>query len=195
MALLSVREEKKNIRQELLAIRRTITDDERTSAEESMISRILSLASFRFAKTVLLYSPIKGEVNLLPLIQVILKEGKSVAFPLCHTESCTLTYHYVTSIDELISGSYGTMEPSINSQIYIPDKNKNDLILVPGISFDKQGYRLGYGKGYYDRYLMNFRGSQIGVTFHKLFVNSLPYGHYDRRVNAVLTEKGVFSTV
>ena len=189
MALLSVREEKKNIRQELLAIRRTITDDERILAEESMISRITSLASFRFAKTVLLYSPIKGEVNLLPLIQVILKEGKSVAFPLCHTESCTLTYHYVTSIDELISGSYGTMEPSINSPLYIPDKNNNDLILVPGISFDKQGYRLGYGKGYYDRYLSLYPCKSVGIAFSECLCKELPHNIYDFKINCLITDK------
>jgi 5-formyltetrahydrofolate cyclo-ligase len=178
-----------------MTIRNAIADDERISAENEMISRIASLASFRFAQTVLLYYPIKSEPDLLPLAKRILSEGKGLAFPLCHTESCTLTYHYVNSLDELTEGTYGTKEPSISAPLYIPDKSKNDMILVPGISFDRRGFRLGYGKGYYDRYLSVFGGTQIGITFNKLFIPELPHGHYDRKVNTVVTEKGVFAVL
>ena len=195
MAFVSVKEQKSIIRKELTVVRNAIADDERALAEQSMISRITSLASFRFAETILLYYPIKGEPNLLPLAKVILDAGKGLAFPLCHAESCTLTYHYVSSPDELTDGAYGTKEPAPSAPLYVPDKNKNDMILVPGISFDKQGFRLGYGKGYYDRYLSRFGGTQIGITFHKLFTQKLPHGHYDRQVSTVLTEKGVFATL
>ena len=194
MAFLSVKEQKIKIRSDLLALRHAIADGERAKAEQAMITKILSLASFRFAESILLYYPIKGEPNLLPLVDTIVSEGKKVAFPLCHTESCTLTYHYISSLDELKDGSYGTKEPLDTYPIYSPQNNKNDLILVPGIGFDKQGYRLGYGKGYYDRFLNDFVGTQIGITFHTLFADKLPRGHYDKRVFTVLTEKGVFST-
>lgn len=195
MAFLSVKEQKIKIRSDLLALRYAIADNERAAAEKSMIKKILSLASFRFAESILLYYPIKGEPSLLPLVEAIIKDGKRVAFPLCHTEDCTLTYHYISSLNDLKDGSYGTKEPLYTYPIYIPDKNKNDMILVPGISFDKHGYRLGYGKGYYDRFLTSFEGTQIGVTFHKLFSDKLPRGHYDKKVCTVLTEKGVFSTI
>ena len=193
MASQSTKEQKIMIRKELMAIRNAIADDERSLAERAMISKLLSLASFRFAETILLYYPIKNEPDLLRLAEAVVKMGKRIAFPLCHTESCTLTYHYVTSVEDLTDGTYGTKEPKNDAPLYIPDKSKSDVILVPGISFDKEGYRLGYGKGYYDRFLSDFGGTQIGVTFHKLFEDSLPRGRYDRKVDIILTEKGVFT--
>lgn len=193
MTFSSIKEHKTKMRHELLAIRNGIAEIERAEAEKAMVAKITSLASFRFAETVLLYYPIKGEPNLLSLADEVIKSGKKLAFPLCHAESCTLTYHYVDSLQDLVSGTYGTKEPDKNAPLYIPDKSKNDMILVPGISFDRQGYRLGYGKGYYDRFLTDFGETQIGITFHKLFSNELPRGRYDRKVSIVLTEKGVFT--
>ena len=191
--MVSAREIKMKIRQKMMAERYALSEHEKADAEKVMISKILSLTSFRFAKTILLYYPIKGEPDLRPLAKAAFLAGKQVAFPRCHTESCTITYHYVDSLDELTDGTYGTKEPFPNAPMYTPSQCQNDMIIVPGISFDINGYRLGYGKGYYDRFLSDFNGTQIGLTFHKLFVKELPRGRYDKRVHIILTEKGVFS--
>ena len=191
----SVREEKNRIRKELLALRYEITDEEKRCLERAMAQKFLSLASYRYAETVLLYFPIKGEPDLTSIIfDEAVKAGKRVAFPLCHTEDCTLTYHLVQSQGDLIDGTYGTKEPSPDAPLYVPSPDKHDIMLVPGISYDKKGFRLGYGKGYYDRYLTEFGGTSVGVTFDKLLRKSLPTGRYDRSVDVVLTEKGVSST-
>ena len=138
-----------------------------------MIKKLVSLASYRYAETVLLYTAIKGEPDVTrELMEAAIASGKRVAFPLCHPESCTLTYHYVSSYDELVLGNYGTKEPSESAPVYEPSPQKHDLLLVPGISYDKKGYRLGYGKGYYDRFLTLFGGTTVGVTFDKLFLSA-----------------------
>ncbi len=189
----TLKEEKKKLREELLQLRNEISKDDREKAESAVASKLLSLASFRFAETVLLYYPIKGEINVLPVAEAAIKAGKQVAFPLCDTESSTMTYHIVSDLKELKKGSYGIPEPSSELPVYTPSKDKNDLIIIPAVCFDRQGYRIGYGKGYYDRYLNSFGGTAVGVTFHKLLRPSVPRGRFDKHVSLIVTEKGAFS--
>ena len=189
----TLKEEKKKLREELLQLRINIPDDERKTAESAIISKVLSLASFRFAETVLLYSPIKGEIDVMPIANAAFKAKKKVAFPLCNTENSTTTYHIVSSVDQLSPGSYGIPEPSSDLPVYVPSKDKNDLIIIPAVCFDRSGYRIGYGKGYYDRYLNNFGGTAVGVTFERLVRPSVPRGHFDKHVDLLITEKGAYS--
>lgn len=189
----TLKEEKKKLREELLQLRSEISKDDREKAESAVVMKLLSLASFRFAETVLLYYPIKGEINVLPIAEAAIKAGKRVAFPLCDTESSTMTYHVVSDLCELKAGSYGIPEPSSELPIYLPSKDKNDLIVIPAVCFDRQGYRIGYGKGYYDRYLNTFGGTAVGVTFHRLLLPSVPRGRFDKHVSLIVTEKGALS--
>ena len=191
--MITLKEEKKKLREELLALRSEIVGEEREKAETAVVSRILSLTSFRFAETVLIYYPIKGEINVLPIAEAALKTGKQVAFPLCDVESSTMTYHIVSDLSELKTGSYGIPEPSSELPVYTPEKDKNDLIIIPAVCFDRQGYRIGYGKGYYDRYLNSFDGTAVGVTFNKLLRQSVPRGRFDKHVSLIVTEKVVLA--
>lgn len=193
--MITLKEEKKQLREELLQLRSEITSEEREKAESAVVSKLLSLASFRFAETVLLYSPIKGEINVLPVAEAAIKAGKKVAFPLCDTESSTMTYHVVRDLSDLKAGSYGIPEPSSDLPLYVPSKDKNDLIIIPAVCFDRQGYRVGYGKGYYDRYMGTFGGTSVGVTFHKLLRPTVPRGRFDKHVSLIVTEKGAFSPI
>ncbi len=192
-ALTTLKEEKKKLRKELLALRSEIIGEERKKAEDAVVSKLLSLASFRFAETVLLYHPIKGEINVLPIAEAAIRAGKQVAFPLCDTESSTMTYHIVSDLSDLKTGSYGIPEPSNELPLYLPSKDKNDLIIIPAVCFDRQGYRIGYGKGYYDRYLNDFGGTAVGVTFDKLLRQSVPRGRFDKHVSLIVTEKGAIT--
>ena len=191
--MVTLKEEKKQLRSELLALRSEIVGEERIKAEAAVVSRILALTSFRFAETVLIYYPIKGELNVLPIAEAAIKSGKKVAFPLCDTESSTMTYHIVSDLNELKAGSYGIPEPPSELPAYIPSKDKNDIIIIPAVCFDRQGYRIGYGKGYYDRYLNDFGGTAIGVTFDKLLRRSVPRGRFDKHVSLIVTEKGALT--
>ncbi len=191
----TLKEEKKKLREELLIIRNEISEKERETVERSIISRLLSLTSYRFAETLLLYYPIKGEINLLPLAEAALKAGKRLAFPLCDSESSTMTYHLVSDISQLKPGAYGIPEPSPDLPIYEPSPDKHDLMIIPAVCFDRKGYRIGYGKGYYDRYLTSFGGNAVGVCFEKLVMSSIPRGRYDKRAALIVTEKGAFTPI
>lgn len=182
---------KRRLREAMLEERLAISAEERQEAEAAIASRLLTLASFRFAETVLLYAPIKGELDLLPVCHEISKAGKAIAFPRCHPDGCTMTYHIVSSPDELVSGAYGIREPLANAPMYLPSPEKHDLCVVPAVCFDREGFRVGYGKGYYDRFLSQFGGTSLGLILHRFLLPKVPRGHFDRSVDLILTEKGV----
>ena len=188
----SIREQKNILRAELMHLRSEIADGERAAAERSVFQRIISLVSFRYAENILLYYPIKNEVDIISIAEYALKSGKGVAFPKCDSGSCTMTFHYINSIDELALGTYGIREPKSNAPLYDCQSSERDVILVPAVGFDRMGYRIGYGKGYYDRYLNGFKGTSIGICFDKLLKHELPRGRYDKQVDIVLTEKGIY---
>ncbi len=185
--------EKARIRKALLEQRLAIPETIRHQADLAMMSRFVNLVSFRFAEAVLLYAPIKAEPNILLCCEDILKSGKQLAFPRCHPETCTMTYGLVQSLDELVEGAYGILEPREGVETYQPAPYKHDVCVVPAVCFDKKGYRIGYGKGYYDRFLSTFGGTTVGFCLHQFLCDSLPRGRYDRAVNLIITEKGVVS--
>lgn len=189
-----LKEQKTELRLAMLKQRLSLTEEERREAVARMENRFFSLASFRFAETILLYAPIKGEPDLLSFLPTFHKRGKRIALPLCHPENSTMTYHYVESLGDLSPGTFGVPEPSPDLPVYTPSPDKHDLCIVPAVCFDRQGFRVGYGKGYYDRFLNSFCGTTIGVCYHRFLLPEVPKGRYDRSVDLILTEKGVFPT-
>lgn len=100
-----------------------------------------------------------------------------------------MTYHLVNSVDELLPGAYKIPEPHARKPEYKDDGKA--LCLVPALVYDTDGYRLGYGKGYYDRYLTNFSGSTAGVIYSDFICDRVPRGRFDLAVEILVTEKGV----
>ncbi len=185
--------EKTRIRESMLEQRLAIPAELRYEADTAMAGRFVNLATFRFAEIILLYAPIKSEPNVLLCCEAALKAGKRLAFPRCYPDTCTMTYGMVSSPDDLVEGAYGILEPREDAEIYLPDPSKHDICVVPAVCFDKKGYRIGYGKGYYDRFLSNFGGTSVGFCLNRFLCDSLPRGRYDRAVDLIITEKGVIA--
>ncbi len=185
--------EKNKIREEMLRARLAVPEAEKAAADAAMAARLVSLASFRFAEVILFYSPIKGEPDLLPAAETALRTGKRIAFPRCDPETSVMVYKLIDSLSALTPGAYGIPEPPEEAEDYQPSPFKHDVCIVPAVCFDRQGYRIGYGKGYYDRFLSGFGGSSVGFTMDRLLCDSLPKGKYDKAVNLIITEKGVIT--
>ena len=117
------------------------------------------------------------------------ESGKNVAFPISLTDSFTLDFRRVTSLDELNVGAYGIREPLKDAKKAV--FTKNSLCVVPALSFDQKGFRLGYGKGYYDRFLSAFPGKSAGLCFEDFLCDSLPTDSKDIAVDILITNKGV----
>ena len=104
-----------------------------------------------------------------------------------------MVYHYVTDLDQLIPGKYGIMEPKEELPIYAPQLIMHAVCVLPAMVYDKEGYRLGYGKGYYDRFLSSFKGTKAGLIYSDFVIDKIPRGRFDLRSDIIITEKGVVS--
>lgn len=189
-----IREEKNAIRKKYKALRSSLTPERKNELDCEVCRRFTALASFRFAETILFYAPLENEIDIMPAAELALAQGKRIAFPRCNTENNTMTYHCVTDFSQLSVDSFGIREPSPDAPLFDPRKNKKGcLCVVPALVYDKQGYRLGYGRGYYDRFLIDFTGTTVGPIYRSFIIDRVPRGRYDASVDVLITEKGVMS--
>lgn len=141
---------------------------------------------FRNAGIVYFYYPLGNEADLLPLAQVSLDLGKLAAFP--RTEGSGMEFFRVPDLAEFAEGAFHVMEPLSKEQM---DCQK-PLVFVPGLAFDVHGNRMGYGKGYYDRYFARYpECTKIGVCYGKQIIAEIPCDDYDIPVDAVASEQGI----
>lgn len=187
-----IKKQKDDIREEYKERRRAMPMEERHRRDEAICRVVEGLVSFRYAEYVLLYAATEGEIDVNAIAEVALEKGKKVCFPRCDKKTHTMTYHMVNSLDELAVDSYGILEPAEDAPIYEPERDTGAAVcFVPGLVYDKAGYRLGYGKGFYDRYLSAFSGCTIGVVYSDYILPVVPRGRFDMSVDILLTEKGV----
>ena len=183
------KELKNELRKQYKQIRAELSAEERAERDAKICNAILSLASYRFADTLLTYAPTTGEIDVSAVAIHALNSGKKVAFPLCNVETHTMTFKIVTSIDQLVTGSYSIPEPSADAEAVIDFSGS--LCLVPGLVFDNEGYRVGYGKGYYDRFLGTYKQTKLGIVYSDFVLSAVPRGRFDRCVDILVTERGI----
>ena len=167
--------EKTALRREIISLRRAV------SPSVLDIEALRCYPSFNEAKVVFCYVSSKGEVKTHSLIEELLKE-KTVVVPYCTDKEGSMIAVKINSLDELKEGSFGILEP-INP-IEFP-KGKIDFVIVPGLAFDKEGYRLGYGKGYYDRFLSDISPFKLGVCEERFFYESIAHNEFDIKMDNI----------
>ena len=187
-----LREEKNAMRKRFLQMRRELDPQKKEEMDGAIFKALTSLVTYRYAHTVLTYYPKISEVNTLPVIKACLEAGKRVALPRCNESDCTMKYHYIEELSDLEQGVYNIPAPKEHCPVFSgEDTGKSILAIVPALSFDKKGYRLGYGKGYYDRYMDTLRATKAGLVYTDFIADTLPIGRYDLAVDLLVTEKGV----
>lgn len=180
---------KNELRQKYRALRDSFGEDFIKQASALACQKLINSPEFLNADTILLYYPTKNEISPLPIFDVCLKMGKTVAFPVCQKESTTLLFRKISALDELFLSSFGILEPTSDCEQITP--NEKTLCIVPALLFSQNGHRLGYGKGYYDRFLKNFKGTSAGLSYSSLVLKSLPYDEHDIPLNMIVTESEV----
>ncbi len=181
------REDKTALRRGWKGRRAEIPDREGKSREIG--KQILGLPKVMDAKTVFAYLSFGSEVETHGLIKELLSMGKRVAIPVCDPQTHTMEAVEIGDITSLKPSTYGILEPDSTAK-RVP-KKEVDIVIVPGLAFDKERFRLGYGGGYYDRYLEGFAGTSIGICFQDCLTDRLPRGEYDKPTDMVMTEKGL----
>ena len=191
MSHTEIAEQKAALRRLLKQRRAAIPHADKQEADRLLCERLLAHAAFRSCRILLTYAPTGSEPQILSLATEALRQGKRVAFPRCGKQG-QMRFHFVSSTEELVSGAYGIREPSESAPVY--EGEAQALCVVPALAFDKDGYRVGYGGGYYDRFLATFCGVSCGLTYEACLYDTLPRGEFDRPVTLWITEKEVSAT-
>ncbi len=188
MAVRDIRREKNAIRGEMKALRRGFSFEEKERRDQEILKRFLRLSAYERAEWIFPFVSTAIEVDTLALIRRSLGDGKRVAVPRCTPGKVEMFFYEICSLDELKPGAFGVLEPRGDESCKIMG-DANTLLVLPGLAFDMDGYRLGYGKGYYDRFLSAFPGVKAGVCYTACLKQALPHGRYDKRADYLVTEK------
>lgn len=190
--------DKSGQRARLRRIRNEIPQAERRTKSERISDWLFNSEEYKSAETVLIYMSFDSEVMTDMIFDRILCDNKILCVPMCHTETCTMTAYAVRGASDLSIGSYGIAEPDFNKIqsgiVKAVNKSDIDLVIVPGLGFDLNGYRVGYGKGYYDRFLENFDGVSAGLCYECCRESKICHDEFDARVSLVITENNVLKT-
>ena len=187
----NIRQEKNLIREELLAKRKNFPEEQRAEMDSAICRRLLSLMCVRYAEDILSFSPLKYEVGVTGFNSAVIQQGKNLYLPACLPESGLMEFRLVGKDQKLEKGKFSIMEPPKESEIW--EEKGQSVCIIPAVSFDSEGYRLGYGKGYYDRFLAGKNTVRVGVVYTEMMRDNLPRGRYDLAVDIIVTEKSVLT--
>lgn len=178
---------KKELRRRFSAIRKAAKSHMK---DELITARMMSVDKLLAADTVLLYASFGSEVDTWNLAEMLIKKGISVAFPRCG-EGNSMTFHIVGSLRDLRNssgGKYGICEP--DTDLLQPEITCRTVCVVPGLAFTEKGGRLGYGGGYYDRFLAENSGIfTIAPAYEAVLADELPTEEHDIQINTIVTEE------
>ena len=188
--------DKRELRRRLRKRRAELAEGEAGCRRSSAVqTRLLESVFWQKSRRVVLYVAVKGEVDTSLLLERAWKEGREVFLPRCRPEEPGLMDMIACcGPEELVPSRFGIPEPelSASSRLLSPrelEDGEHTLIVVPALAFDRNGFRLGYGGGYYDRMLDAARCFSVGLTYHELLQDRLPRETWDRPVGAVCTEE------
>jgi 5-formyltetrahydrofolate cyclo-ligase len=176
---------KPQIRSKILLRLKTQKEEDRNRKSKLITDKLLRNKVFKKAKIVMFYIAFGGEVNTDEMIREAKKTGKLICVPVCRKDRETMQPAILKDHVKLIKGPYGVLEPATQSQVSPQDL---DLVIVPGVAFDKKGNRLGRGKGCYDRFLcsLSAKTRSIGLAFDFQILPLVPTTCHDVSVKQVI---------
>ena len=175
------------VRNDVLGKRRALSTESRKQKSQAIVEALIELSLFKDAMTIATYLPLESEVDLSRLLRL---EHRSKCFVAPRTlPNFKLSFHRVTSSDTLEIGFGDVQQPTESAESL--SVGKIELFLVPLVACDRQGNRLGFGKGYYDRALADAPGYKLGIGFHCQLVDHVPFEYYDVPMNGFISEEGL----
>lgn len=189
-----IAELKKKLREEAHARRNA--QENKYELSQQIIQSFMNLPEYQKANTVLFYIDVRSEVRTRQSLPEALKSGKTIAIPWC-TETVELALFKLENMDELSVGMYKILEPKEELRL-LPEKQVDpksiDLIMVPGVAFDRRCARMGHGKGYYDKLLENVRPETplVALAFECQLFPEIPVAPHDVFMSKIITEKTIY---
>jgi len=184
---------KRAIRANALAARRALKPKEAAKKSDAILQRLRSLAEFESARTILTYVSSKdNEVDTTALIRSAIETNKKVAVPVALPSTREMTWSELKSPDELEPSTFDILEPREDS-IRPVQPAQTDVAIVPGIAFDTACHRIGYGGGYYDRFLATFGGKKVALAYEVQIYDSIPAEPHDLPVDIIVTEDRIIN--
>ena len=171
---------KQLLRKNYKIIRSNIVD--RYKKDQTIFEQIINNTFVKGSKLILIYFSNQDEVDTNGLIIFFLSLHKLVAFPKVIGKE--IVFYYINSINDVKTGKFGIKEPITGSKVL---DYSDSVCIVPGICFDKNNYRIGYGGGYYDRFLKDYNGYTIGITYNECLVDKIDIDSYDVKLDKVIS--------
>ena len=186
-------DERQNLRKQILAARDLLSAEKRRKKSLSAADNFFSLPDMKHWSTLFIYVNFRSELETMELIQKCLQQGKRVAVPLVEAKTHGMTPLLIKNLEkDLKPGYYGIPEPDPQKTLQVA-AGEIDAAVIPGSVFDIHGGRLGYGGGYYDRFLVNEapQAKRIGFAFEVQVVEKVPVQPHDQPLDILITEKRI----
>ena len=180
---------KTELRSEYRRRRELLSEDTRDVLSGQAVSQLLSLPEIKNAKVIFCYISFGAELSTLALLESLLAAGKIVCVP--HISGKEMLPMSFSGLKECTVGHFGILEP-VGGR-FLPQE-EIDVCIAPGLAFDRRGNRLGYGKGYYDRFFASFKGVRIGLCFDFQIVDRVPAEDLDQELGLLVSERGIYYT-
>lgn len=187
---MTIAEEKKELRRRVRAQERELSPRYKEQSAAAIAALVCALPDYRDADTVFCFVGTAREIDTRAILNDALKRGKRLCLPLCTAEPGIMELRAVESLDRLVQGAYGILEPAPECPRLMPVEV--DFAVLPCLSCSRAGHRLGQGGGYYDRFLAAYRGSAVLLCREQLLREDIPVEPHDMPVPWVVTEIGLY---
>ena len=188
---MNIKELKKEIRKSIIEKRNKIKNKDKTSMDKKIIESFKKEDSYKKARGIFIYIGFGSEINTKVIIEDALKKGKEVYVPKVKGKEMLLIK--IDSLENLVTSSYGILEPIGDNNNF--DVDKLDLLVMPGVAFDNSGNRIGYGGGYYDRFLEKNKtnAEKIALAYEFQILNLINNEKHDVKVDKIITEERIIN--
>ena len=175
---------KEELRKIVKGYRKTLSNEDAAIKSITILNKLFETEQYKNAECVYCYIDFRNEVKTMPLVRKALKDGKRVAVPRISGE--TMEFYYINGHDELEEGNFGIMEPSMACKLA---SETDALMIMPGMAFDKDRHRIGFGGGFYDRYLERENTHfKIALAYHFQIFEQVPHEPHDICPDMVISD-------
>ncbi|WP_300382430.1 5-formyltetrahydrofolate cyclo-ligase [Clostridium sp.] len=188
---MEIKKDKKALRIEILKIREGLSEKERDVKDNLILNNLYKSDSYKSSKNIFVYVNFRDEINTIKLIERALLDNKNIYVPKVYNSTKSMKAIFIDSLDNLERNKMGILEPKEDTLVI--DKNDIDLIIVPGAVFDKTFNRIGYGGGYYDKYLEEIKekSNKVALAYDFQIIDKIEAEIHDIKMDYIITEKRI----